>query len=177
MKIQLLPLFLLLSQVVFAQTILCGKVTARVSPEELLIGATVKIIKGDEVVKGALTSFDCEYQVSLNPGEYNVEVSYTGFKTVKIDSVQVLKGQINQLDVAMEIDSTYDPNRPTNYHIEGVRVATKKDLRRTKNSNLPSKPTRKRQKYYVPPSTADSTQVPQPPIKKKKARRAANSKN
>ena len=79
---------------VLAQTLLSGKVTDEATKEDL-IGASVKITKGGEVVKGAITDFNGEYRISLDPGKYDVEVSYTGYTSSRITGVQVLSNTIN----------------------------------------------------------------------------------
>ncbi|MBX2890374.1 MAG: carboxypeptidase regulatory-like domain-containing protein [Saprospiraceae bacterium] len=69
---------------------------------EPLIGATVKVLKGNELVRGTITDYDGIYHVKpLNPGTYNVEISYTGYTTQKTTGVKVLAGQITFLDDAM----------------------------------------------------------------------------
>lgn len=168
MKIQSVLVFLLLSKTVFAQTILSGKVTDKATKEGL-IGASVRITKGDEVVKGVIADFDGEYRVPLDPGIYSVGFSYTGYKSVVIDSIQVLKGQISQLDVAMEIDSTYNPSAPTNYYTVKVCLLTPKEHKSLDKS------ARKLHQNCTPPLTSDSTQTQHKP--KKKARRSSRSKH
>lgn len=82
------------------QTVLRGKVTDETG--EALIGASVKALKGTEFVRGAITDYNGEYRISLDPGSYNVEVSYTGFKTAVTSGVRVLVNTLNAFDVKME---------------------------------------------------------------------------
>ncbi len=61
-------------------TVLTGKVSD--DKGEGLIGATVKVLKGADIVRGTITDYDGNYRVSpLDPGTYDVEFSYTGFTT------------------------------------------------------------------------------------------------
>ncbi len=80
-------------------TYLTGKV---VDEKEPLIGASVKALKGTDFVRGALTDLDGNFRLSLDPGTYDVEITYTGFQTQRVTGVQVLTGKINYLpDVVM----------------------------------------------------------------------------
>lgn len=83
-----------------AQTVLRGKVTDETG--EALIGASVKVLKGTEFVRGAITDYNGEYRIPLDPGSYNVEVSYTGFNTAVTTGVRVLVNTLNAFDIKME---------------------------------------------------------------------------
>jgi hypothetical protein len=96
-------LFLACGAALAQSTVLSGKVTAP-DPDgksEPLIGATVKVQKGGEFVRGTITDYDGNYRVQLDPGAYDVEISYTGYSTQRITGVRVLTGQINFQDVSM----------------------------------------------------------------------------
>jgi hypothetical protein len=71
-------------------TYLTGKVS---DEKEALIGASVKALKGTDFVRGAITDMDGNFRLSLDPGTYDVEISYTGFQTQRVSGVQVLSGQ------------------------------------------------------------------------------------
>ena len=91
---------LLSAGAVLAQTALQGKVTDEKG--EGLIGATVKVLKGSEIVRGTITDYDGNYRVSpLDPGTYTVEISYTGYSTQTVTGVRVISNQINFLDKQM----------------------------------------------------------------------------
>ena len=81
-------------------TVLEGTVTESGS-NEILIGATVKISRGAEVVKMAVTDVDGNYRITLDPGTYDVEVSYTGFSPAKITGMKALSGQVNRLNITL----------------------------------------------------------------------------
>jgi hypothetical protein len=90
---------LLCAGAVFAQTALQGKVTDGTEP---LIGATVKVLKGGEFVRGTITDFNGEFRVApLDPGSYDVEFSYTGFAVQTVTGVRVIVNQINFVDAVM----------------------------------------------------------------------------
>lgn len=73
---------------------LLGKV---VDAEGDVIGASVKVTKGAELIRGAITDFNGEFRIQLDTGVYTVEVSYTGAQTQRIEGVVVKSGQLNQL--------------------------------------------------------------------------------
>ena len=82
-----------------AQTILQGNVRDEKEP---LIGASVKVTKpGGESIRGGITNPEGDYRIQLDPGTYNVEVSYTGYQTQVTEGVQVLSNKINSLDISL----------------------------------------------------------------------------
>ncbi len=83
-----------------AQTSLGGKVTDVDTGEEL-IGANVTLFKGGTFVTGTSTDFDGNYKLTIDPGTYDVEVSYVGFPPNKITGVIAKASQNNKLDVQL----------------------------------------------------------------------------
>ena len=75
---------LLAAQVaVLAQGTLKGTITDEKTGQPL-ISATVVVKQGDQIISGARTDFDGLYTIKgLQVGKYDVEVSYTGYATVK----------------------------------------------------------------------------------------------
>ncbi len=108
----LLTFALLLSAgAALAQTVLQGKVSG--DDGEALVGATVKVLRGADFVRGTITDYDGNYRVApLDPGTYDVEFSYTGFAVQRITGVKVLTNQITFLDATMS----------SNTVIQGVEV-------------------------------------------------------
>ncbi len=85
--------------VAVAQTILQGNVR---DDKEPLIGASVKVTKpGGESIRGGITDTEGNYRIPLDPGTYNVEVSYTGYQVQRTEGVQVLSNKLNTLDFTM----------------------------------------------------------------------------
>ncbi len=80
-----------------AQTTLEGVVKDQ-ETADVVIGASVKILKGATVVKGTVTDLDGKFRVSLDPGSYDVEVSFTGMQPKRIAGVQVLAKTANYLE-------------------------------------------------------------------------------
>lgn len=79
-------------------TVLTGNVT---DGSEALIGATVKVLRGTDFVRGSITDYNGDYRIQLDPGTYDVEFSYTGFQAQRISGVRVLQGQITSQNVIM----------------------------------------------------------------------------
>ena len=76
-----------------------GKVTDKKTGEPLL-GVNI-VFKG--TYYGAVTDINGQYRVkNLNPGTYNVEVSFIGYKTVQFTSTKITSGASKVLDVQMD---------------------------------------------------------------------------
>jgi outer membrane receptor protein involved in Fe transport len=98
----LLLALLLAGELAFSQvgvTVLAGKITD--DQGEALLGATVKIMRGADLVRGTQTDFNGNYRVNLDPGNYDVEVSYSGYQTQKVTGVRVISNTINNLDFVL----------------------------------------------------------------------------
>lgn len=68
---------------------------------EGLIGATIKVMRGSEFVRGTITDYEGNYRTNLEPGVYDVEVSYTGFKAQRRGKISVSADKINGMNVIM----------------------------------------------------------------------------
>jgi len=91
---------LLSAGAVLAQsTVLSGKISD--DSGEALIGASIKVQKGAELIRGAITDYNGDYRIVLDPGNYDVEVTYTGYQTSKITGVRVIVNTLNTLDVTL----------------------------------------------------------------------------
>lgn len=83
-----------------AQTSLEGKVQDE--NKESLIGATVVLFKSGVQKSGTTTDLDGNYTLTnLDPGTYDVEFSYVGYQTQRIQNVVVFAGKANRLDAEM----------------------------------------------------------------------------
>ena len=83
-----------------AQQTIFGTVTDHL--DNPVIGGTIKILNGESFITGAVTDFDGNYRVSVDPGTYNIEFSYVGYTPQRIDGVEVLLGHEFKLDMAFE---------------------------------------------------------------------------
>jgi hypothetical protein len=85
-------------------TVLTGKVTD--DKGEALIGASVKVLKSTDFVRGAITDYNGDYRIQVDPGTFDVEVAYTGFATSRQTGVVILGSKINTVDVQMSTNTT-----------------------------------------------------------------------
>ncbi len=96
----LLFLMLVMGSAAFAQTSLSGKVTEE-GGEPVLFGNVVLFQNGVQKT-GVQTDFDGNFNfANIDPGTYDVEVSYIGFPTKRINGVVVKAGQITPLNVIL----------------------------------------------------------------------------
>ncbi len=92
--------FLVLGVAAMAQTSLQGKVTDENG--EPLLFANVVLKKNGNFVTGTETDLDGNYSIgNIDPGTYEVEVSYLGYPTQRITGVVVYNGKANRLDITM----------------------------------------------------------------------------
>lgn len=74
--------------------------------KEPLIGATVKVLHLGNEERGAVTNIDGEYLISgLDPGPCEVEFSYLGYRTLRIENVMLNAGQVIVLNASLETDN------------------------------------------------------------------------
>jgi len=100
----LLTLLLLLgySLGVYAQTSLEGKVTEEGSGEAVIFG-TIALYKGGNLISGTESDLDGNYIFSnIDPGTYDVEVSFIGLATRRENGVVVKNGKSTKLDFALK---------------------------------------------------------------------------
>lgn len=82
------------------ETILRGKVTDDAG--EALIGASVKITKGDKFIRGAITDYKGNYSMQLEPGTYEAGFEYTGFASKRVVDVVLIAGKETALNVTLQ---------------------------------------------------------------------------
>ncbi|MCB9081892.1 MAG: carboxypeptidase regulatory-like domain-containing protein [Lewinellaceae bacterium] len=101
----LLSFFLLLGAgALFSQTTLGGKITDEETGEPIIFG-TVAIFKNGVLITGTDTDMEGNYNLpDIDPGTYDVEASYVGYKSQRIVGVKVLAGKATRLDIKMTSD-------------------------------------------------------------------------
>ncbi len=101
-RILLLFTFLLCSFAVFAQTALTGKVVDGDNNDDPLPFAAVSLERGGVFVQGTNTDLDGNYFfASIDPGTYDLVVTFTGYATQRLNGVQVNAGKTNVADVSL----------------------------------------------------------------------------
>jgi outer membrane receptor protein involved in Fe transport len=108
-------------------------------------------------VKGAITDFNGDFRIQLDPGQYDLEVSYTGYATSRQTGVQVLSGKLNSLDVTMADNTILKEVVITQYKaplIEQDKTSGGQTLTSEQIKNLPT-----RSVNAIVASTAGTTSV------------------
>ncbi|MBK8425739.1 MAG: von Willebrand factor type A domain-containing protein [Lewinellaceae bacterium] len=149
-------------------TVLQGTITEE-STGEALIGASVKILKGTDLIKGVVTDYNGHYRLQIDPGTYDIEVDYTGYTTKKTTGVKVLEGKINTFDCVLSGAVTLDVIEITSYKaplIEQDRTNSGKALTSQEIRSYPaakpkaSNPTAKeRRTKFTPPVVKKDEEV------------------
>lgn len=133
-------MLLLGATVAIAQsTVLTGNVT---DGKEGLIGATVKVLKGTEFVRGSITDYNGDYRIQLDPGTYDVEFSYTGFAAQRISGVRALVGQITTQNITLSTSTVLDEVVVVAYKvplIEQDKTSSGQTLTSDQIKNLPTR--------------------------------------
>ncbi len=84
------------------QTSLTGRISDKESGEPIIFG-NVALYKNGILITGTETDFDGHYSFpSIDPGTYEVEVTYVGYQAQKITDVLVKAGKANVLDIALD---------------------------------------------------------------------------
>ncbi|MFK8007097.1 MAG: carboxypeptidase regulatory-like domain-containing protein [Saprospiraceae bacterium] len=86
---------------IHSQTTIVGKVTDKETSEEL-IAANIVIKKSGVVVQGETTDINGNYTIRVDPGTYDMEISYTGYATQLVTDVVVNIDQTSKVDVKLE---------------------------------------------------------------------------
>jgi outer membrane receptor protein involved in Fe transport len=85
-----------------AQTSVFGVVTDAESGEPVLF-CNVALFRNGVLQTGTQTDFDGNYSISnIDPGSYDIEVSYVGYQTRRVTGVLVQAGRANKVDLEME---------------------------------------------------------------------------
>ncbi len=133
-------MLLLGADIVLAQsTVLTGNIS---DGKDGLIGATVKVSKGTDFIRGAVTDYNGDYRIQLDPGGYNVEFSYTGYQAQRITGVQVLLGKITTQDVTMSNSNVLNEIEIVGYRvplIEQDQTSSGQTLTSDQIKNLPTR--------------------------------------
>lgn len=101
---------------IFSQTSLEGKIMDE--NKETLIGATVVLFKSGVQKAGTTSDEDGNYSfTNIDPGTYDVEISYIGFQTQRIQRVVVFAGKSNRLNAEMNVGIILNEVVVTDYKV------------------------------------------------------------
>ena len=93
---------LLVASLTFAQTSITGKISDKDTGEDM-IAANIIVKKNGVFIQGETTDIDGNYSIRLDPGTYDIEVSYTGYPTQQITGVVANAGQATKVDVQLSV--------------------------------------------------------------------------
>ena len=115
-------------------TSLAGKITDRETGEEL-IGGNVTLYLNGVLATGAATDFTGNYSINVDPGTYDVEVSYIGYSPQRVTGVTIRSGQANRLDLQLgsgggRIYTTYLPANYFQMKYEPLSIEEEENLSR-----------------------------------------------
>ncbi len=94
-------------------TIIQGQITDDTG--EALIGASVKLMQGSELIQGAVTDLDGNYRMEVLPGDYTLEVSYTGYGYQRTTGIIADVNQITYVNQVMSASMNLDEIVVTGY--------------------------------------------------------------
>jgi len=103
MKKQLLLLasLLMLCTVGWSQASIEGKIVEEGTTEGM-IEATVAMYKNGSLIQGTTTDFDGNYAITnLEPGTYDIEVTYLGYQTLRQTGVVLKDGKTNRVNMSL----------------------------------------------------------------------------
>ncbi|MBK6929317.1 MAG: TonB-dependent receptor [Saprospirales bacterium] len=102
----LLILFGVFSQINLAaqKAVIAGKVVDKETGESL-IGVTIKAINTSGDIRGAITDYDGNYRIEVDPAPYTITTSYTAFTPQTVENFEVKSGVLNTLDFALGTES------------------------------------------------------------------------
>jgi len=103
-----------------AQTSLVGKVTDDTG--EPIIFGSIALYKNDVLITGTETDTEGHYALhQIGAGTYDLEASYVGYSTKRIEGVKVIAGKTNRLDITMSSDGvTLDEVAVVDYRVPMV---------------------------------------------------------
>ena len=98
---------LLVASFTFAQTSLTGKISDKDTGEDM-IAANIVVSKNGVFIQGETTDIDGNYSMRIDPGTYDMEISYTGYATQKIAGIVANAGQATRVDVQLSSGEILD---------------------------------------------------------------------
>ncbi|WP_114748520.1 TonB-dependent receptor [Pleomorphovibrio marinus] len=102
-KIYLIAAFILINAQLIAQTGIIKGVVVDADTDETIIGANI-LIEGTS--QGAATDLDGVFEIrQIQPGTYNLIVSFISFKSIKLEGVKVESDKVTSLKLQMEEDT------------------------------------------------------------------------
>jgi len=155
----LLLIGILFTQTRLSQTVLTGKVT---DSKEVLIGATIKVFKGNTLINAATTDFKGDYRIELSPDTYDVQCTYTGFQVFTQKNVKVELDKVNTLDFALSNATVLDEVIISSYKvplIEQDQTSSGQTLTSDQIKSLPTRDAKAKKASTVGAGSVDGGKV------------------
>ena len=89
---------------------------------EELIGSSIKILSGTALVRGVVTDINGDFRTPLDPGTYDLEVSYTGYNTRRISGIITRKGEQTNIGLNMEPASPLNTSVITSFGSDRIKA-------------------------------------------------------
>ncbi|MDO8366395.1 MAG: carboxypeptidase regulatory-like domain-containing protein [Saprospiraceae bacterium] len=140
-------------------SILSGNVS---DGKEPLIGASIKVMRGTDFVRGTITDYNGDYQIQLEPGTYDVEYTYTGFKSQRIIGLRVIAEKPTVQNIILAGASTLNEVEIIDYKvplIEQDKTSSGHTLTPEQIKNLPTREVKSIDATTVGASSVDGGDV------------------
>lgn len=122
------------------ETLLVGNIS---DGKEPLIGASVRVMRGTEFVRGTITDYEGNYRVQLDPGTYNLEFSYTGFQAQRVEGLKVLANQTTTQNMVMAAATSLEEVVVTQYKVPLIEQDNSASGQTLTSDEIAKLPTRK----------------------------------
>ncbi len=119
-------------------TSIYGKVTTEDTGEELLY-ANIVLNKNGAFVAGGSTDFDGNYSIPVDPGVYEMKISYTGYSDTTISKATLKEGQKTHLNIILNPPSLSNDIIVTGYRVPLIESPNFGTLTPEQIRNLPTK--------------------------------------
>lgn len=122
-------------------TVLCGKILDDLG--EPLIGASIRVLQGKELVRGVITDYNGDYRIPLQSGKYDVEVRYAGFQNYLGAGIKILPNNLNTIDIALGPGQVLEEVAVANFSVETKDQARTHGGQAIKSDRIKKIPTQK----------------------------------
>ena len=86
---------------IHSQTSLTGKISDKETGEDM-IAANIEVLKNGVLIQGETTDIDGNYSLRIDPGTYDLKVTYTGYVGHLVTGVIANAGQNKKVDVQLD---------------------------------------------------------------------------
>ncbi|MBK9337574.1 MAG: carboxypeptidase regulatory-like domain-containing protein [Lewinellaceae bacterium] len=109
---------------------------------EGLIGATVKVSQKGKLVRGTITDYEGNYRLKLDPGTYELEYSYTGYRSTQITNLYLYPNTLHTVDAALNSGVLLQEVAITSYKVPLIQQDQTQGGQTLTSDNIRNLPTR-----------------------------------